>query len=75
MSATRNSSTIGLNLRALPLSAVTVSLSGVRRKFPGGAKFRHNRMTSQINFRGIAVGTTILGVWGHAPGKILQNYT
>jgi len=25
--------------------------SGVRRKFPRGDKFRHNRVTSQINFR------------------------
>jgi len=36
-------------------------VSGVRRKFPRGAKFRHNRVTSQINFRGSAEGTTILG--------------
>jgi len=27
----------------------------------GGAKFRHNRVTSQINFRGSAEGTTNLG--------------
>jgi len=40
-----------------------------------GAKFRHTRATSQINFMGSAEGTTILGVRGHAPGKILQNYT
>jgi len=40
------------------------------------AKFRHNRVTSQINFRGSAEGTTILGVSGVMPtGKILQNYT
>jgi len=35
-----------------------------------GAKFRHNRVTSQINFR-----TTILGGPASWPGKILQNYT
>jgi len=28
--------------------------------FRGGAKFRHNRVTSQINIRGSAEGTTIL---------------
>ena len=38
------------------------------------AKFRHNCVTSQIKFRGITEGTTVLGVRGHAPGKILQNY-
>jgi len=36
----------------------------------GGAKFRLNRVTSQINFR-----MTILGGPGACPGKILQNYT
>jgi len=47
-------------------------VSGVRRKFPReGQSSRHNRATSQINFKGSAEGTTILG----APGKILQNYT
>jgi len=36
--------------------------SGVRRKFPGGeANFCNNRVTSQINFRGSAESTTILG--------------
>jgi len=29
--------------------------------FRGGRNFRHNRVTSQINFRGSAEGTTILG--------------
>ena len=39
--------------------------SGVRRTFPRGRpKFRHNRVTSQINFRGSAEGTTILGASG-----------
>jgi len=33
----------------------------------GGAKFRHNRVTSQINFRGSAEGTTILGGPGACP--------
>jgi len=36
-----------------------VGTSALRRKFlTGGAKFRHNRVTSQINFRGSAEGTT-----------------
>ena len=40
------------------------------QKVPEGwAKF-HNRVTSQINFRGSAEGTTILGVsGGMPPGK------
>ena len=43
----------------------TTVISGVRRKFPrGDTKFRHNRVTSQINFRGSAEGTTILGGGG-----------
>jgi len=45
--------------------------SGVRRKFPRGAKFRHNRVTSQIYFRGSAEGTTILG----GPGVCLRENT
>jgi len=40
--------------------------------FWGGAKFRHNRVTSQINFRGSAEDTTILGVRGLAPGKFCK---
>jgi len=48
--------------------------SGVRRKFPrGGAKFHHNRVTSQINFRRSAEGATIL--WrpgGMSPGKFCK---
>jgi len=43
--------------------------------FRGWAKFRHNRVTSQINFRESAEGMTILGAPGAHPGKILQNYT
>jgi len=35
--------------------------------FDGGAKFRHNRVTSQINFRGSAEGKTILGGSGSMP--------
>ena len=51
-----------------PVSAGTVPVSGVRRKFPRrGAKFRHNRVTSQINFRGSAEGTPILGGSGGMP--------
>jgi len=39
-------------------------MSGVRRKFPRGGKFRHNRVTSQINFRESAESTTSLdGPW------------
>jgi len=33
----------------------------------GRAKFRHNHVTSQINFRGSAEGTTILGGSGGMP--------
>jgi len=36
-------------------------------KFRGWAKFRHNRVTSQINFRGSAEGTTTLGGPGACP--------
>ena len=52
----------------------TTVISGVRRKFPrGDTKFRHNRVTSQINFRGSAEGTTILGGGGgKLPGKFCQ---
>jgi len=37
----------------------------------GEAKFRHNRGTSQINFRGSVEGTTILGGSGAFP---LENF-
>jgi len=47
--------------------------SGVRRKCPRGGKFRHNRVTSHINFRGRAEVTTILGVPGACPrGKFCK---
>ena len=40
------------------------SISGVRRKFPGGGpKFRHNRVASQFNFMRSTEGMTILGVF------------
>jgi len=45
--------------------------SGVRRKFPRGGKFRNNRVTSQISFRGSAEDTTILGDPGARP---LENF-
>jgi len=48
-----------------------VVCSGVRRKFLRGAKFRHNCVTPQINFRGNAEGTTILGGPGACPR---ENY-
>jgi len=53
---------------------LNVAHSGVRRKFPRGwPKFRHNRVTSQINFRGSAKGTTILGeAGGMPPGKFFK---
>jgi len=35
--------------------------------FRGGPQFRHNRVTSQINFRGSAGGTIILGGPGACP--------
>jgi len=39
----------------------------------GVAKFRHTRVTSQINFRGSAEGTTILGGYGGMPpGKFCK---
>jgi len=43
--------------------------------FRGEAQvFRHSRVTSQINFRGSAEGTTISKeVRGRAPGKMLQK--
>jgi len=42
-------------------------------KFPRGAKFRHNCVTSQINFRGSAEGTTIVrGSGGMSPGKVCK---
>jgi len=51
----------------------SIANSGVRRKFLKGGKFRHNRVTSQINFRGSAEGTTILGVsGGMPPGKFCK---
>jgi len=41
--------------------------------FRGGAKFCHNLVTSQINFRGSAEGTTILGgSGGMPPGKFCK---
>jgi len=43
--------------------------------FRGRAKFRRKRVTSQINCRGSAESTTILGGLGPCPGKILQYYT
>ena len=42
--------------------------SGVRRKFPMGAKFCHNRVTSQINL-GSTEGTTIIKWSGDMPRK------
>jgi len=44
-----------------------IAHSGVGRKFPRGGKFRHNHVTSQINFRGSSEGTTILGGSGDMP--------
>jgi len=41
--------------------------SGVRRKFPRGAKFCYNCVMSQINFSGSAEVTTILGGPGACP--------
>ena len=43
------------------INFLLVDDSGVRRKFARGAKFRHNHVTSQINFMGTAEGMTILG--------------
>ena len=40
---------------------VGISKQWRTQKISEGAKFRHNRVTSQINFRGSAEGTPILG--------------
>jgi len=43
------------------------------QKISKGGKFRHNRVTSQINFRGSALGTTILeGPGSMPPGKFCK---
>jgi len=43
------------------------------QKISEGGKFRYNRVTSQINFRGRAEGTTILGGSGGMPsGKFCK---
>jgi len=42
--------------------------SGVRRKFPRGGNFRHNRVTSQINFR----MTVLEGSGGMPPAKFCK---
>ena len=49
--------------------------SGVRRKFPRGSNFRHNRVTSQINCRGSAQGRTILGGPGACIAVTLYHVT
>jgi len=55
------------------LGYVWLTISGVRRKLPRGAKLRHNLLTSQINFRGSAEGTTILGgSGGMSPGRFCK---
>jgi len=43
------------------VACVSSSGVGYAENFRGGAKFRYSRVTSQINFRGSAEGTTILG--------------
>ena len=58
-----------------PLKSRGINQWRTKKISEGGAKFRHNRVTSQINFRGSAEGTTIVGVRRHALVKILQNYT
>ena len=45
----------------------TAQVSGVRRKFPRGEKFRQNRVTPQFNFMESAEGTTFLGWLGGMP--------
>jgi len=41
--------------------------------FRGASKFRHNRVTSKINFRGSAESTTILrGSGSMPPGKFCK---
>ena len=53
---------------SLPLKYILTN-SGIRRKFLRGPKFCHNCVTSQINFKGSAVGTNILGWSGDMPRK------
>jgi len=48
-------------------------VQGCTQKISEGAKFRHSRVTSQINFRGSAEGTTILGGPGACPRKNLAK--
>ena len=52
------------------------SISGVRRSFRGGPKFRHNRVTSQFNFMRRAEGMTILGVFtGKSKSRANPEYS
>jgi len=57
------------------LSLVWMLAVAYAENFRGEAQvFRHSRVTSQINFRGSAEGTTISKeVRGRAPGKMLQK--
>jgi len=43
--------------------------------FRGGSKCRHNRVTSQISFRGSAESTTILGGSGGMPPRKFYKIT
>jgi len=56
------------------LKVQTDATSGVGRKLRRrGAKFCHNRVTSQINLRGSGEGTTILGgSGGMLPGRFCK---
>ena len=57
-----------MGVRCLNESVVAMMpTSGVRRKFPRRPYFRHNHVTSQINFMGSAEVTTILGWSGGIP--------
>jgi len=51
-------------LRLLYISVYPVAYA---ENFRGGTKFRHNRVTSQINFRESAEGTTLLEGPGACP--------
>ena len=63
-----------INQRDLCVQVSSEVTNGVRKKFPRGPKFLHNRVRSQIKLES-GEGTTIIGWSRGMPGKILQNYT
>ena len=57
----------------LGLHLTCVHLSGVHRKFPRGAKFCHDNVMSQSNFKRSAEDTTILGWSRGMPREIFSK--